>query len=591
MRKLNVKKVLCFTLAMLTTFSFTACKENGGNTSSESTNSSAATNELTMSETEISVKIGETKTLTVAGSDGEAVWASMDESIATVANGVVSGLKVGMTTIVCAVNGETVFCTVTVQDPLLGVANLEIVSKSKNVYSELEYTLQAKLRVGAEEIPGVSYQWSSSDPTVATVENGVVNTLKAGNVTISVSCTYEGKTLSDSVALSVSDIAIMQLDTKILMGNVGVQYTLDVVGEKFDKTAGALVEIPMNEYTITSANSEVADYNVQTGMVEIKGEGVVDVTVSYGAMSDVCKVYGISTETATVLTTKEQFEALNSQDVTGTYILGNDIDFGGVTGVDKANNYQDGVASVFQGFNSFDGTFYGNGYALKNYCVQAPVWNDNDVSNGNNTAKETGKSFFGAVSADSLICNVEMLNFNIRPGHHSGVPCNTATTSFLSRNFAGTLENVVMECTAYGSNYHYNGSAWIMGETGLLFYATEATAVIKDVVMETHISDRGLQRAISSKGDFECINMLLVGSDMNSICGGAGHGSKLTNFWSAPHSTIAETLQKMANGDGNSGLIATGGYSEKIWDYASISGANLPELIDGCDVATILQSL
>ena len=86
MRKLNVKKVLCFTLAMLTTFSFTACKENGGNTSSESTNSSAATNELTMSETEISVKIGETKTLTVAGADGDAVWASMDESIATVAN-------------------------------------------------------------------------------------------------------------------------------------------------------------------------------------------------------------------------------------------------------------------------------------------------------------------------------------------------------------------------------------------------------------------------------------------------------------------------------------------------------------------------
>lgn len=594
MRKCNIKKVVVFMLAMVTCCSFLGCQDKGGDdvSVSESAGSSAATNGLTISESALTIKVGETKTLTLGGAEGEVVWSSMDETIATVVNGAVSGVKIGTTMIVAAVNGETVFCAVTVEDSLLGVPNLEIISKSKNIYSELDYTLKAQLKVGATEVEGVTYQWQSSDTTVATVDNGVVSTLKAGKVTITVSCTYEGKTLSDSVELSISDIATMQLDTKILMGNIGAQYSLALSGEKFDKTSNSLVEIPMDEYTITSSDAQVVDFNKATGVVEIKGEGIAELTVSYGTMSDVCKVYGISTSTATVLTTKEQFEALNGKDVSGTFILGNDIDFGGVTGVDKADNYRDGVASVFQGFNSFDGIFYGNGYTLKNFCLQARVWNDADISNGNKTGKEDGVSFFGAVSADSWIGNVEMLNFNIRPGYHSGVPCNNATASFLSRNFAGTLENVVMQCTAYGSNYHYDDTkGWIMGEMGLLFYSTEATAVIKDVMMETQISSRGTQRAVSAMGDFECINLLLVGSDQENICGAAGYGTKQTNVWSAPHATLAETMEQMVNGNGGAGLMATGGYSKSVWDYASISGANLPELIDGCDVATILELL
>ena len=589
MKKWNAKKAVGLVLAMMMSFSFFACQKGKDSSGSDSNTNSDSSVEsgFSISESEATVKVGETKTLTVSGVEtSDVVWSSMDESVATVANGVVTGVKIGSTTIVAAVEGETVFCAITVQDPLLGVANLQIINKSKNIYSELEYTLKAKLKVGAEEIEGISYQWTTSDNTLATVNNGVVSTLKAGMVTITVSCVYEGKTLSDSVELFISDIASMSLDTKIMMGNIGAEYAIAVSGEKFDKTAGALVEIPATEYTVTSSDTTVADFNEETGLVEIKGEGVAEITVAYGVISDVCKVYGISTETATVLTTKEQFEEMNGADVKGTYILGCDIDFGGVTGVDKNNNYQDGVASVFQGFNSFDGTFYGNGYALKNFSLQARVWNDADNSNGNNTALEDGVSFFGAVSASSWIGNVEMLDFNIRPGYFSGVPCNTATASFISRDFAGTLENVVLQCTAYGSNYHYNGTDWVMGEMGLLCYNTQATAVFEDIVMETHISSRGTQRAISWKGTYTSENLLLIGATQEDVCGGGGYG-KHVNFWTCNYSLIAETLQKMSEGDAN--LTATNGYSATVWDYSSLSGTNLPELIDGCDVATVLE--
>ena len=48
-------------------------------------------------------------------------------------------------------------------------------------------------------------KWTSSDDTVASVEDGVVTGVAAGNATITASITVDGVTYSDTCAVTVSE--------------------------------------------------------------------------------------------------------------------------------------------------------------------------------------------------------------------------------------------------------------------------------------------------------------------------------------------------------------------------------------------------
>ena len=133
MEKINFKKLLTIILALTMALSIGGCKKKPSGIENSASDSTITESGLSISESEITVNVGETKTLTVVGSNNDVVWASMDESIAKVVNGEVTGLKIGTTSIIVAFEGETAFCSVTVQDPLIGVPSLEIINKSKNV--------------------------------------------------------------------------------------------------------------------------------------------------------------------------------------------------------------------------------------------------------------------------------------------------------------------------------------------------------------------------------------------------------------------------------------------------------------------------
>lgn len=60
-------------------------------------------------------------------------------------------------------------------------------------------------KLSASTVPdGQEVTWTSSDDTVATVTNGVVSGVAAGNATITASMTYEGTTYSDTCAVTVT---------------------------------------------------------------------------------------------------------------------------------------------------------------------------------------------------------------------------------------------------------------------------------------------------------------------------------------------------------------------------------------------------
>ena len=53
-------------------------------------------------------------------------------------------------------------------------------------------------------VKGAQLTYASSDPSVISVDGNVMNCLKSGTATITVSCTYNGKTYSESVTISVT---------------------------------------------------------------------------------------------------------------------------------------------------------------------------------------------------------------------------------------------------------------------------------------------------------------------------------------------------------------------------------------------------
>ncbi len=101
---MKTKQICAMALAALSLFGFSACNDNKKNNDPEQ--------DLKLSETSISMKVGETHTLT-ANITVDA-WASNDETIATVADGVVTAVKDGNAIITATAGSQTKTCIVAV---------------------------------------------------------------------------------------------------------------------------------------------------------------------------------------------------------------------------------------------------------------------------------------------------------------------------------------------------------------------------------------------------------------------------------------------------------------------------------------------
>ncbi len=117
-------------------------------------------------------------TATTNWNDGFVVWSSSDEAIATVdGNGLVTGVAAGEATITATVAGVSASKVVTVVAPTISIG---FADDGKDMIEIDETTnLVVNTNGNAKEV-----EWISSDPAIATVENGVVMGMKGGEVTI-----------------------------------------------------------------------------------------------------------------------------------------------------------------------------------------------------------------------------------------------------------------------------------------------------------------------------------------------------------------------------------------------------------------------
>lgn len=187
MKKINFLKCIALSAAALMVFSLSGCdyisKIIGGLTGEEGEiGGGSETPELTLSETEISVTVGQSVQLTATANDGATVsWSSYDSNIATVVDGLVTGVTVGETIIIAETEALLKTCTVKVTSAQTTppTETLTLSQTSLNMIVGDTATLTATC-----SIAGATIKWTALPSSYVSVVNGKVTALKAGNAMV-----------------------------------------------------------------------------------------------------------------------------------------------------------------------------------------------------------------------------------------------------------------------------------------------------------------------------------------------------------------------------------------------------------------------
>ncbi len=227
---------------------------------------------------------GDTITLTVTvlpenATDKTVVWSSSDETLATVSNGVVTLLKVGAVTITARAGEVEDRHVITITDPIIAVESITI---SGETVGEVDEIITLVATVLPENATDKMVIWLSSDETLATVSDGVVTLLKAGNVTI----TAKNGAIETTHEITINESVVLVESITIAGENSGL------VGDEITLTATVL---PANatDKTIVWSSSDETLATVSDGIVTLLKAGNVTITASVG---EVNKTHMISIE-------------------------------------------------------------------------------------------------------------------------------------------------------------------------------------------------------------------------------------------------------------------------------------------------------
>ena len=232
---------------------------------------------------------GESATLvaTVSPNDAEnktVIWSSSNLSIASVSDGKVTALKAGKATITVKTDdgGKSATCEVTVNAKVYPVTRVTLDKTSATLTEGDELTLTAT--VNPDNATNKNITWSSSDNSVASVIDGKVTALKAGNATITVKTEDGGKTATCEVTVNAKVYPV----TGVTLDKTSATLTQ---GDKLTLTATVNPDNATNK-NVTWSSSDNAVASVSDGKVTAlkAGKAIITVKTEDGGKTATCEV-------------------------------------------------------------------------------------------------------------------------------------------------------------------------------------------------------------------------------------------------------------------------------------------------------------
>ena len=167
---------------------------------------------ITLSKSSVSVMEGESATVTATiapdnATDKTVTWTSSNTSVATVSNGVITGVGVGSATITAKTSNDltkTVSVTVTRNPNIVAATGISVSPQTLTLTEGDSSTITAT--VTPSNATNKTVTWSSSDSSVATVDsNGNVKAVKEGSATITAQ-TSNGYKATATVTVEAAEI-------------------------------------------------------------------------------------------------------------------------------------------------------------------------------------------------------------------------------------------------------------------------------------------------------------------------------------------------------------------------------------------------
>ncbi|URZ08163.1 Ig-like domain-containing protein [Clostridium felsineum] len=266
---------------------------------------------LTLNKTSELLTVGQTDTLEQTiipdnAPDKSVTWTSSDSSVATVdASGKVTAVKAGSANIIATTNDGsnlTSSCAITVKDP---DTTISLNKTTDNLTVGTADTLNASVSPDNAASKGIA--WTSSDPSIATVDaSGKVTAVKAGSATITAT-TYDGKISSCAVTVKDPDTAISLNKTT---DNLTVGAT-DTLSASITPDSAASKGIIW-----TSSDSSVATVDASGKVTAVKAGSATITAATYDGKTSSCTVTITAANTTINLTLFMQDSTIRQYTIT-----------------------------------------------------------------------------------------------------------------------------------------------------------------------------------------------------------------------------------------------------------------------------------
>lgn len=250
---------------------------------------SANPESISFEASEVSVLIGDKVTLTPILSPEDVTekaltWASSDTNVATVEDGVVTCIGLGETSITATtVNNLTAECKVIVNPILAETITLD----QTEVEVPIGETFTLTATISPDNTTDNTVTWASSDPEVATVEDGVVTCVGVGEAIITATTT-NGLTATCTVKVQMILVESIQIDPS----EVVVEH-----GEQVQLTAIVLPENATNKNIEWTSDNEFVARVDENGLVTIISKNVTTIhakATDGSGVEGTCEVTGIA---------------------------------------------------------------------------------------------------------------------------------------------------------------------------------------------------------------------------------------------------------------------------------------------------------